>query len=154
VAACGKKFLNNLRINPAMLGNILLNKIFLAGAISWVIAQLLKFVIDGIRTKKFHPKLLLLPGKMPSSHTATIVSVTAMIYLLEGISDLFMLALFVSFIIMYDCVTSRRQVGIITQTLNATLKKKIRYFEGHTPLQVLAGAVIGICVALVISWIL
>jgi hypothetical protein len=136
-----------------MIASILLNKIFLAGAISWVVAQLLKFIIDGIKTGNFHPKMIFLPGKMPSSHTATIVAVASMIYLLEGASSLFMLALFVAFIIMYDCVTSRRQIGIITQALNASLKKRIRYFEGHTPLQVLIGAVIGICVALVIQWI-
>ncbi len=133
-----------------MLWNILLNKIFLAGIIAWFIAQLLKFIIDGIRTKNFHLKMILLPGKMPSSHTATIVAVAASIYLLEGVSNLFMLALFVAIIVMYDSMTSRRQIGIITTALNEKLKKKLRYFEGHTPLQVLAGIAIGIGVALLI----
>jgi len=136
-----------------MIQSILLNKIFLAGIIAWFIAQLLKFIIDGIRTGNFHPKMILLPGKMPSSHTATIVAVASMIYLFEGVSNLFMLAFFVAVIVMYDSVTSRRQVGIITAALNETLKKKLRYFEGHTPLQVGAGIVIGIGVAWLI-WIL
>jgi len=127
-------------------------KILIAGAAAWFAAQFLKFLIDGLRARRFSPKMLVLPGKMPSAHTATIVAVTTMIYLIEGFSNLFALALFVSFIIIYDAVTSRRQVGIITKALNAAFRKKIRYFEGHTVIQAAVGIILGIAVACIVKW--
>ena len=133
--------------------NLFANKIFLAGIIAWCLAQFLKFVIEGVKTGKFNAKMLVFPGKMPSAHTSTIVAVTASVYLLEGFSNLFMLSLFVAFVVMYDTVTSRKQVGIITQALNATLRKKIRYFEGHTVPQMVVGAIIGIAIACLVKWI-
>jgi len=128
-------------------------EILFAGAIAWFAAQFLKFIIEGIRTKRFNIKMLVYPGKMPSAHTATIVSVTTMILLLEGFSNLFFLALFVSFIVMYDSVTSRQQVGLITRKINETAKKKLRYFEGHTVPQMIAGAAVGIAIACMVKWI-
>lgn len=128
-------------------------RILLSAAIAWLIAQFLKFIIDGIKTGKFNLKMLVYPGKMPSGHTATVVAMTMAILFVEGFSSLFAVALIFSIIIMYDTVTVRRQVGIITKTLNSSVKKKIRYFEGHTPSQVLAGAGIGIITAVLIAFI-
>jgi len=133
---------------------VLWNKIFLAGIIAWALTQLLKFLIEGIRTKKFSAKTFVLPGGMPSSHTAAFTAIASMIYLLEGVSNLFILSVAVTVVIMYDSVTLRRQVGKITKALNSKLKAKISDFSGHTGFQVLIGLIIGIAVAYLVKWII
>jgi len=136
-----------------MLWQILENKIFLAGVIAWFFAQLLKFIIEGIKTGKVSAKTLVLPGGMPSSHTAAFIAIASMIYFIEGVSNLFILSLAVAVVVMYDSVTLRRQVGKITKSLNSKLKAKISDFSGHTGLQVLVGFLIGIAIACLVKWI-
>ncbi len=125
-------------------------KIILAAAIAWLFAQFLKFIIDGLRNRRFNSKMLVYPGKMPSGHTATVIAMTSMIFLIKGFSSLFAVALIFSIIIMYDAVTVRRQVGLINNALNRKLKSKLRYFEGHTMPQVAVGGLIGIIIAILV----
>jgi len=132
---------------------LLLNKIFLAGIITWVFVQLLKFTIECVKARSFKWETLVSPGGMPSSHTASMVAISAMIYFLEGISSTFVLAIAITAVIMYDSLTLRKQVGIITKKLNLESRKKIRDFSGHTGLQVLIGFIIGIAIAYLIKWI-
>jgi len=134
------------------LSALFLNKIFLAGICAWFTAQIIKFLVEAIETKRFSSKILFAPGGMPSSHTASMTAVTAMIYFFEGVSNLFVLSLAITVVIMYDSITLRKQVGIITKKINEK-KKKIPLFEGHTGLQLLIGFIIGIAIAYIIKWI-
>ncbi|MBW3023288.1 divergent PAP2 family protein [Candidatus Woesearchaeota archaeon] len=131
----------------SVLIQILSNKILQAGVLSWLAAQIIKLVILAVKNKKLDFSILLKTGNMPSSHTATIVGVASAVYLLEGLSNLFFVSAFVAGIIMYDSVTLRKQVGIHSKIINKLSKTKIREYLGHTGLEVLIGAVVGIVVA-------
>ena len=69
--------------------------------ISWWAAQILKFFIDLISKKKVDFTRLVGSGGMPSSHTAFVISTSTAIYLLEGISNLFVLSLVLDFIVEF-----------------------------------------------------
>lgn len=95
---------------------------------------------------------------MPSSHSATVCSlVTAVCYEYGAGSFEFAISLILAIIVMYDAMGVRRETGIQAQLLNEMLKvfedmgrseisahDKLKEFVGHTPLQVLMGAILGI----------
>ena len=131
----------------AVLMQTISNKIVQAGVLSWLVAQVIKLIILSVKDKKIDWSVLLKTGNMPSSHTATVVGIASMIYILEGLSNLFFVTAFLAIIIMYDSVTLRRQVGVLSKVLNKISKKKIKKYVGHKFMEVLAGLIIGIVVA-------
>ena len=97
---------------------------------------------------------------MPSSHTAIVVSLTTLIGKNVGVeTPLFALSLIVSLVVMYDAAGVRRAAGKqatllnkIVQTPGLTgleVQEKLVEVLGHTPLQVVVGAIIGIIVGLI-----
>ena len=133
------------------------NHIFLTAACGWLVAQVLKTIIHLIVSKKFVAERLG-SGGMPSSHSATVCSlVTAVCYEYGAGSFEFAISLILAIIVMYDAMGVRRETGIQAQLLNEMLKvfedmgrseisahDKLKEFVGHTPLQVLMGAILGI----------
>ena len=126
----------------------------------WFGIQLFKFIYDLVKSKKFNFKRLMQAGGMPSSHSGVVVSLTTMIGKNVGInSPLFAVALIFSFIVMYDAAGVRRAAGKqatllnkIVQTPGLTglqVQEKLVEVLGHTPTQVLVGAIIGIVVGLI-----
>ena len=100
-------------------------------------------------------------GGMPSSHSGVVISLTTMIGKNVGInSPLFAVALIFSFIVMYDAAGVRRAAGKQAKLLNkivetpglTSLKVSERLVEvlGHTPVQVIVGAAIGVIVGLLV----
>ena len=94
---------------------------------------------------------------MPSAHTATVVSVATLIGLNEGVnSSLFGLAVLVAGIVMYDAVMVRRssgEQGAALQELIREQHSKValpRAAKGHTPIEVLVGAGLGLVIGLVV----
>lgn len=142
---------------------IISNKIVQAGVWSWIAVNFLKFLIYSIKTKKIDPSVVLRTGNMPSSHTATIVGITAMIYFMEGLSNLFFYAVFIAIFIMFDSISLRKQVGdqssIIIEMLktrtfsNIAKKYKLKKYLGHKKLEVVAGVIVGVIVACLLRWI-
>ena len=142
------------------------NTIFLSAACGWLIAQILKTMIHMAFTKKFVAERLVGSGGMPSSHSATVcafATATALNY--GGDSFEFAIALILSIIVMYDAIGVRRETGIQAKVLNdimeifadmgrseLTADEKLKEFVGHTPVQVLAGAILGILVSLTINY--
>lgn len=97
---------------------------------------------------------------MPSSHTAIISSITVGIAIREGIdSPLFALAVGIAGVVMYDAAGVRRAAGHQAAVLNQIVdelfqghpisEERLRELLGHTPLQVLAGAILGVAVTLI-----
>ena len=97
-------------------------------------------------------------GGMPSSHTALVVSLAAGIALREGLdSDLFAVAVVLAGIVMYDAAGVRRAAGKQAKVINKLVREmrvehkvrdtRLKELLGHTPLEVLGGAVHGILVA-------
>ena len=123
------------------------------------LAQFLKLIISFIRDKKLNFRRLVEPGGMPSAHTAFVTSLATAVGIAEGFdSVLFSVCSVVALIIMYDATNLRRAVGRQARVLNkimeeletATLNEgKLKELLGHTPKEVLFGAFLGICIALI-----
>jgi hypothetical protein len=98
-------------------------------------------------------------GGMPSSHSAAVAALTTTVGMTDGVmSSLFGVTLFFSLIVMYDAAGLRRAAGRQAALLNRIMAEKEtrvanehQLFEmlGHTPLQVLVGAVLGVLAAMV-----
>ena len=143
---------------------ILSNPILIAGFISWVLAQLIKIPWNYLSTGKWDWVLLLRAGSMPSSHSALVASVAHASGLFVGFaSPLFAVALTLAAIVIYDATGIRRQAGkhaeIINRIVRDTVKgkrpreKQLKEVLGHTPLEALAGTLLGIMVAQLI-WLI
>ena len=89
---------------------------------------------------------------MPSSHSAFVVSLATIIFIEEGASTTFAVSLVLAFIVLRDAFGVRRTVGDEGLILNKIVKKiklktETHFSMGHTPKQVLVGALIGLLVA-------
>ncbi|MFO7897067.1 MAG: divergent PAP2 family protein [Candidatus Cloacimonadales bacterium] len=128
------------------------------------LAQALKVVIAIFREKKLNFRYFLDTGRMPSSHSASVVSLAAAIGFLEGISTTnFAISAALASVVMYDATGVRRAAGIQAQILNKiaeNIRKKeglrildenLKEFLGHTPMEVIGGAVLGILVAFLMT---
>lgn len=135
-----------------------LSPYFIAIIAGWVIAQGLKYIIVALRTRHFdHLRQLYLSGNMPSAHSTSVVALATVIGLIDGIgSGLFSLAALFAAIVMYDAMMVRRssgEQGNALQLLIAELKSGVplpRAAKGHSPLEVLAGAVLGGLIGIVV----
>lgn len=120
--------------------------------VGWFGAHIIKYVIAIIKDEKHGFRShLFMSGGMPSSHSATSVAVTVVIALRDGIeSGLFGLAVLVTLIVMYDAVKVRRSSGEQGLALRALIReqkssvKLPRAAKGHTPIEVVIGALFGI----------
>ncbi len=117
-----------------------------------------KILIELVRVKRLNWYLLIASGGMPSSHTAIITAVATSIGLAYGFdSALFALAAVVSLVVMYDASGVRRQAGRHAMLINTIIEniedtgikldRKLKTLLGHSPIEVLAGAILGILVA-------
>lgn len=126
--------------------------------VAWLVAQGAKYLIIAIKQRSFgHLRQLYLSGNMPSAHSATVISLVTLIALRDGVdSGLFGLAALFAGVVMYDAVMVRRssgEQGIAIQQLIKEQRSKValpRAAKGHTPVEVLAGAVLGLIIGLVV----
>ena len=126
----------------------------------WFGIQLFKLIYDLVTTKKFNFKRIMGAGGMPSSHSAVVAGITTLIGKYEGIgSPIFALSLVVAFVVMYDACGVRRAAGKQAELLNKLVEtpgltgvqvsERLVEVLGHTPVQVLVGALIGITAGLI-----
>lgn len=127
---------------------------------TWFFIQLFKLMYDLVKTKKFNFKRILGAGGMPSSHTAVVTSLAIMIGKSEGFdSYVFAIAWIFACVVMYDAAGVRRAAGKQAKVLNQIIETpgltKVEVSErlvealGHTPMQVIVGAIIGIAVGFI-----
>ena len=140
------------------------NKHLWIAIITWFIVQCIKVVTDLIKNKKFNVKRLWGSGGMPSAHSALMTSLTTTIGITEGVeSPVFALAIIMSLVVMYDAAGVRRAAGkqakVLNQIIesegqNINIQEKLIELLGHTPIEVLVGAVVGIILApiLLLLW--
>lgn len=146
------------------LSDLLNNQIFLAAVLGWLVAQVLKTIIHMIVNRQFVAERMVGGGGMPSSHSATVCALataTGMKY--GGGSFEFAVTVMLAIIVMYDAMGVRRETGIQGRILNEMLdiftnmgkeisaEAKLKELVGHTPLQVLMGAILGITIAVLIG---
>ncbi|MCO5584318.1 hypothetical protein L7F22_038242 [Adiantum nelumboides] len=141
-------------LNP-VIATLCANPTFMSGLVAWTIAQVFKVFTTFFVERRWDFKMLLGSGGMPSSHSALCVALTTSVALCHGISDaLFPVCLGFSLIVMYDATGVRRHAGMQAEVLNLIVEdlfqghpiseKKLKELLGHTPLQVGAGAFVGI----------
>jgi acid phosphatase family membrane protein YuiD len=125
------------------------------------LVQLSKVLTFLLREKKINVRRFVETGGMPSSHAASVCALSTCVGLREGIgSVLFQVVLFFSLIVMYDAAGLRRAAGRQATLLNRILHEhiqlpgppheRLRELLGHTPIEVLVGAVIGVLFSLAI----
>lgn len=125
---------------------------------AWLLAQGLKYLIIAIKERTFdHLRQLYLSGNMPSAHSASVAALTVVIGLRDGFdSGLFGLAMLFASIVMYDAIMVRRssgEQGAAIQQLIREQKSKValpRAAKGHTPVEVAAGALLGLIIGVVV----
>ncbi len=140
--------------------DFLTNPILLCAGISWLAAQLLKFLTTPYYTKKFSMKRLVFgSGGMPSSHAAVVCSTCISCGILYGYdSAVFAISAILAFVVMRDAAGVRREAGkqaeVINQISEELSKKKKKFADitlpellGHTPLQVVFGGLLGFFMA-------
>jgi acid phosphatase family membrane protein YuiD len=134
------------------------NHVLILALASWSLAQLIKVPLEYIQSKRWDWALLLRAGGMPSSHSALVATVTHSIGLFWGFdSPLYALAFVLAMIVIYDATGIRRQAGKHAEVINAMVRdlaaghplqeEQLREVLGHTPLEALAGMILGLLVA-------
>lgn len=132
--------------------------------VSLLIAQGLKVVTSLIVEKRLNFRRFLDTGSMPSSHSSSVTALATAIGMKEGISSTaFVIAAVLASVVMFDATGVRRAAGKQASVLNKIVdniqhKDGIRLIEGnlkellgHTPLEVIAGAILGIVIALIMG---
>lgn len=141
--------------------SLISNKILVCAVTGWCVAQVLKTLIHLFFTKKFVAERLVGSGGMPSSHSATVCALATATCMEFGPQSFeFTIAIILAIIVMYDAMGVRRETGIQARVLNEMMavfadmgsdmspQDKLKEFVGHTPLQVLMGALLGIIIAI------
>ena len=136
-----------------------MNKIILAVLLAGFGTQLLKIIILWFHHKTLSWHDLVVTGGMPSSHSAFVVALATIIYLEEGSSTVFAISLVLAFIVLRDAFGVRRSVGEEGLMINQMMKKlKIKtathFSLGHTPLQVIVGAWLGLLMAVLVHYLI
>lgn len=125
--------------------------------------QLFKFLWEWGRRKDFDLRVLTRSGGMPSSHSAMVTSLATAVGVRYGTdSGLFALSSIFAFIVMYDASGVRQAAGKQAKVLNQILRElfsgqpitetELKELIGHTPVEVIAGAIVGISYSL--AWLL
>lgn len=144
---------------------------FWAAIIANVFAQVLKPIIHYVRTKEFNAELAFASGGFPSSHTATVASLTTAVGVVEGFrSTVFAITLAFSLIVIYDAINVRYYAGKnieLTKQLiedlsindlleldNPIYEEKMKIVLGHKKMEALGGLILGCVVALILSFVM
>lgn len=138
------------------------NDVLIVSLASWLVAQLMKIVINGIVTKRFDIERLVGDGGMPSGHSATVTAMALMTGFRLGFDNpIFGIAMIFAIVVMHDATGVRQEAGKharsiieLTEIFNEYLVEhdeevkleKLKTLVGHTPLQVVCGAGVGILV--------
>lgn len=143
-----------------ILTQLLHNKFMWVPFFTWLGIQCFKVLWDLIATKKFNFKRIMGAGGMPSSHSAVVAGLATLVGKYEGVgSSTFAVAFIMAFIVMYDACGVRRAAGKQAALLNKLVEtpgltgvqvsERLVEVLGHTPIQVIVGALIGVIAGLI-----
>lgn len=133
----------------------------LAPIVAWAFAQAAKVTLTSVHQRRLNLRVLAETGGMPSSHTAIVMGLTSAVGKHAGLSSpAFAIALIFTFVVMYDAAGLRRAAGRQAEVLNRVVEDlvhmrgvqeaRLRELLGHTPMEVLVGALIGLAVGLIL----
>ena len=140
------------------MSELMSNGILVCASVSWLIAQIVKTLIDWRLNRAFNACKLISNGGMPSAHTAFVIALTMMIAFREGLgSTLFAVSFALSAIVINDAVGVRYHTGEQSKVINKILHRMLVEGEpltdetlqelvGHTPTEAFFGALIGLII--------
>ncbi|MCI9514501.1 MAG: divergent PAP2 family protein [Oscillospiraceae bacterium] len=127
---------------------------------AWLLAQVAKALLELLLERRLHPARLVSSGGMPSSHSACVMGCTTAVGRFSGLtSPLFGVCVVFSLVVMYDACNVRRSAGDTARLVNQLLSRvelltaeelaeDLKIIMGHTPFQVLMGALLGVAVGM------
>ncbi len=137
------------------------NEVLMTAILGWFVAQAIKFLLVLIEEKRVNFERLVGSGGMPSSHASFVAALTTSVAINEGLSSAgFAICFVFSFVVMYDASGVRRAAGKQATLLNKLVEnfghekledtgERLKELLGHSPLEVFAGAALGIALAFV-----
>ena len=142
------------------------NKMLMSAVLGWAVAQVIKTIIDFAFNKKINLERLVGSGGMPSCHSATVCSLCVAAGAEYGLgSAAFAISAILAIIVMYDARGVRRETGNQAEILNQMMEffrlpqngefdiqfkqEQLKVLIGHTPVQVICGAIVGLIVGFV-----
>lgn len=138
------------------------NAILLPTFVAWFLAQFLKVVLTRVVYKRMEISRMVGSGGMPSSHSSSVIAMATSIGLREGFdSSLFAIGCVFALVVMTDAAGVRlaasRQARVVNEIVTLLGKgqpisqEKLKELIGHTPVEVIAGALLGLAVALLLA---
>lgn len=141
------------------LSELIGNRVLWAAVAGWLVAQGIKVLLSLIVTRKFEPSYIFASGGMPSSHSALVMGLATGVARVNGMGSVyFALAAVFAGVVMYDAAGVRRAVSKQARILNLMMEDffhergldvhRLGELIGHTPIEVFAGAALGILLGL------
>lgn len=141
------------------LGELLSNHVLKTAFLAWLVAQVLKVVINVLSYGKLDLGRLIGSGGMPSSHTALVIALAASVGKDTGWDSVyFAISAVFAGVVMYDAAGVRRAAGQQAEVLNKIIsdvyhgtkipQDRLKELIGHTPVEVLAGGILGLVIGL------
>jgi acid phosphatase family membrane protein YuiD len=140
------------------------NSVFISSLSAFILSQILKGIITLFKIKDRKAKsaffaMIWNTGGMPSSHSALVSAMACSAGIIEGFgSNIFAITFFFALVIIRDALGVRRASGLQSKALNnlgriVTEKfsvewQPVKEIQGHNPLEVVIGIVLGIVTAL------
>jgi uncharacterized protein len=135
------------------------NRILIATLLGWWLAQFLKPFFGYVKTRRWSFGLWFATGGMPSSHSALMTGACVTIGLYEGFNTaVFVLALAITMIVVYDSTGVRRQAGLHAEKINLLINEifsgqpitqdQLQEVLGHRPIEVAGGIILGLIVSI------
>ena len=148
------------------------NGVIVSAVTAWAVAQIIKTLLHGIKFKHFYARRLIGAGGMPSSHTSMVISALITVGKSVGTASCeFGIMFILGAIVIYDAMGVRRNAGLHAKEINRMKnlisisnifknvqtdddiksdEKKLQEYLGHTPLEVVGGAIVGIIIGLIV----
>lgn len=143
---------------------VLDNHVLIVALVACGISQGLKLIIDVIKNGKVSLRVLTTTGGMPSAHSAFVTSLATGVGQVQGWDSVeFAIATIFAIIVMYDAAGVRQAAGKQARILNQLVdelfsedhhfnEQRLKELLGHTPVQVIAGAGLGVAIAWIAVW--
>ena len=150
----------------SVLNGLIQNRPLIIAATSWLVAGVLKVFVELRVNRKLSLSRIVGAGGMPSSHTSTVIALAISIGYYRGLASAeFALAMIFAIIVIHDAVGVRLETGKQAKVLNTMMfeseafkdldfEKQLKEYVGHTPLQALVGAIVGIIVSLLMIMVI
>jgi acid phosphatase family membrane protein YuiD len=147
-----------------IISELLINRIFLSAMFSWLVAQLLKSIIEIFKNRP-HTAMQILAhffwstGGMPSSHASVVTAIATSTGFVMGLGEpIFIVTLFYALLVIRDALGVRRAAGHQAKTINTLINylkkekdieiKHVKEIHGHSISEVSIGALLGFFIAI------